>query len=128
MKQAIQTSSAPAAIGPYSQAIKVGTTLYISGQIPLDRQTNTPIEGDIAAQTRQIFKNIENIIKTANPHASLQNVVKTTVFLTDLNDFAAVNEVFKEVFQEPFPARSTIQAAALPKGMTIEIEAVTSLE
>jgi 2-iminobutanoate/2-iminopropanoate deaminase len=124
MKKSIQTSNAPAAVGPYSQAVQVDNTLYISGQIPLNPETSILVEGDITEQTKQIFRNIEAIIKTTSPTASLQNIIKTTVFLTDLTDFTAVNEVFKEVFQDPYPARSTVQIAALPKGAQIEIESV----
>jgi 2-iminobutanoate/2-iminopropanoate deaminase len=127
MKKAIQTPHAPQAIGPYSQGIHVNNTLYISGQIPLDPQTGNIIEGDIKTQTRQIFKNIEQIIKAANSDANLQNIIKLTVFLTDLNDFKDVNEVFQEVFEAPYPARSTVQVAALPKAVTIEIETIVRM-
>lgn len=127
MKKEIKTTNAPAAIGPYSQAIQSGNLLYISGQIPLDPVTNSPLQGSIQDQTRQIFRNIEEIIKSASPQASLQNVIKITVFLTDLSDFAKVNEVFKEVLHTPYPARSTVQVAALPKNMSIEIESIVEL-
>ncbi|MDQ3099132.1 MAG: Rid family detoxifying hydrolase [bacterium] len=124
MKKSIQTTKAPTAVGPYSQAVQVGNTVYISGQIPLDPQTNTGVEGNIAVQTKQIFKNIEEIIKAADPKASFQNIVKTTVFLTNLEDFTKVNEVYNEIFNQPYPARSTVQVAALPKNAQIEIEAI----
>jgi 2-iminobutanoate/2-iminopropanoate deaminase len=127
MKKPIQTSNAPLTVGPYSQAIRQDNMLYISGQIPLDPQTNLLVEGDLAAQVKQILKNIEEIIKAADPEATLQNVIKTTVFLTNLEDFTAVNEVFKQVFQVPFPARSTVQVTALPKGAQIEIETIAEV-
>jgi 2-iminobutanoate/2-iminopropanoate deaminase len=127
MKKPIQTPSAPQAIGPYSQAIQVGDTLYISGQIPLDPQTGNLIQGNIKTQTNQIFKNIEQIIKAANKEASLQNIIKLTVFLTNLNDFKDVNEIFQELLSEPYPARSTVQVAALPKSAQIEIETIVEI-
>lgn len=128
MKQSIFSPAAPKAVGPYSQAIQVGTALYISGQIPLNAETNQLVEGDIKAQTKQILKNIEEIIKAADPSASIQNVVKTTIFLINLEDFNAVNEVYTEIFENPLPARSTVQVAALPKGASIEIESIASID
>jgi 2-iminobutanoate/2-iminopropanoate deaminase len=127
MKTQIQTTNAPSAIGPYSQAIQIGTTLYISGQVPINPETNEFLTIDIKTQTQQIFQNIENIIKAANPAANLQNIVKTTVFLTDLNDFKEVNEVYTELFQPPYPTRSTVQVSALPKGAQIEIETIAEI-
>jgi len=125
MKTSIQNPLAPAAIGPYSQAIQVDNLLFISGQIPLDPQTNQLVAGDIKIQTHQIFKNIGQILKSAN--LDYQNIVKFTVFLTDLSHFTKVNEVFQEFLTEPFPARSTVQVTALPKNAQIEIEATASI-
>ncbi len=127
MKQSIFSPAAPKAIGPYSQAIQVGTALYISGQIPLNPETNQLVEGDIKTQTKQILKNVKEIIKAADPSASIQNIVKTTIFLINLEDFNAINEVYTETFENPLPARTTIQVSALPKGALIEIEAIASI-
>ena len=125
MRQAIATDSAPKAIGPYSQAIKAGNLLFCSGQIPLDPATSALIEGDIAAQTRRVFANIEAILAAAG--TGFDRVVKTTVFLADMNDFAAMNEVYATYFTSPAPARSTVAAAGLPKGARIEIEVIATL-
>lgn len=125
MRQAIATDQAPKAIGPYSQAIKAGTLLYCSGQIPLDPATGALVEGDIATQTRRVFANIDAILSAAG--VSFDRVVKTTVFLADMNDFAAMNEVYATYFSSPAPARSTVAAASLPKGARIEIEVIASL-
>ncbi len=125
MRQAIATDQAPKAIGPYSQAIKAGTLLYCSGQIPLDPATGALVEGDIATQTRRVFANIDAILSAAG--VSFDRVVKTTVFLADMNDFAAMNEVYATYFSSPAPARSTVAAAGLPKGARIEIEVIASL-
>jgi len=125
VRQAIATDQAPKAIGPYSQAIKAGTLLYCSGQIPLDPATGTLVEGDIATQTRRVFANIDAILSAAG--VSFDRVVKTTVFLADMNDFAAMNEVYATYFSSPAPARSTVAAAGLPKGARIEIEVIASL-
>lgn len=122
MKKQIATTTAPAAIGPYSQAIHKGNLLFVSGQIPLNPSTNQLVEGGIKDQTRQVFKNIGEILKEAN--TTYENIVKITVFLTDLTHFPQVNEVFQEFLQEPYPARSTIQVAGLPKSAKIEIEAI----
>lgn len=119
----ILTDKAPAPIGPYSQAIAVSDTfVYTAGQIAIDPATNKLIEGDIKAQTRQALKNIEAILQTGG--ASLQSVFKTTVFLKDMNEFAAMNEVYGEFFSESAPARSTVEVARLPKDVKVEIEAV----
>jgi 2-iminobutanoate/2-iminopropanoate deaminase len=125
VRQAIATDQAPKAIGPYSQAIKAGTLLYCSGQIPLDPATGALVEGDIATQTRRVFANIDAILSAAG--VSFDRVVKTTVFLADMNDFAAMNEVYATYFSSPAPARSTVAAAGLPKGARIEIEVIASL-
>ena len=121
-KKAIATANAPKAIGPYSQAVDVGSAVYVSGGIPLDPATGQPVVGDIKAQTERVFKNIEAILKEAG--LTLNDVVKTTVFMTDLTSFADMNEVYAGFFKEPFPARTTVQVSALPKGVKIEIDAV----
>ena len=125
--QKILTQKAPAPIGPYSQAILVnGTFLYTAGQIPLDPSTNALVEGDIKAQTRQVLRNLEEILRAGG--ASLASVVKTTVFLKDMNDFAAMNEVYAEAFGGSAPARSAVEVARLPKDVKVEIEAVALVE
>ena len=126
MKKQISTASAPTAIGPYSQAIQTHKLLFVSGQIPLDPQTGTLVQEDIKGQTRQIFKNIGEILKEAN--TSYENIVKITVFLTDLTHFPMVNEIFQEYLKEPYPARSTIQVADLPKNAQIEIEVIAQID
>ena len=122
----ISTSEAPAAIGPYSQAIKVGDFLYCSGQIPLDPTTGTITEGGITAQTHQVLQNLGAVLRAAG--ASYDRVVKTTVYLADMGDFAEVNEVYAGYFSAPAPARATIQAAALPKNVRVEIDVVACLK
>ena len=122
--QTIQTTGAPAAIGPYSQAIAIGSLLFTSGQIPL-RADGTLLEGDIAAQTTQVLANLKAVIEAAG--ASLNKVVKTTVFLKNLDDFAAMNKVYGEAFGNHTPARSTVQVAKLPRDVLVEIEAIVSL-
>lgn len=123
--KAIQTPNAPAAIGPYSQAVRAGNTLYVSGQIPLDPATGALVPGGIAEQTRQSLKNIRAILQAAG--ADMDRVVKTTVLLADIGDFAAMNEVYAEAFTAPFPARAAFQAAELPRGALVEIECVAQL-
>ena len=120
--KAIATQNAPAAIGPYSQAIKAGNTVYVSGQLGIDPSAGNFAEGGTEAQARQSLTNISNILKEAG--LSMKNVVKVTVLLADINDFAAVNEIYKDFFEAPFPARSAFAVAALPKGGKIEIEAI----
>ena len=122
--EAIQTSNAPAAIGPYSQAVafKPGAMVFLSGQIPLDPATMEMVQGDIRVQTSQVLKNMGAVLEAAG--LTPENVVRTTVFLTDLNDFAVLNEVYGEFFGAAPPARSTIQVAALPKGAAVEIDAI----
>ena len=119
---AIHTDAAPAAIGPYSQAIKSGALVFFSGQIPLDPETQTLVDGGIEEQTRQVFRNLSAIAEAADTH--LQNAVKLTIYLTDLNNFTQVNSVMAEHFSEPYPARATIQVSALPKQAMIEIDAI----
>lgn len=122
MKQIISTESAPQAIGPYSQAIATGEIIFTSGQIPLDPKTGAFVAGDIAEQTEQVLRNLAEVLKAAG--AGLEEVVKTTVYLADMNDFAAMNEVYARFFQSVPPARSTIQAARLPRDARVEIDAV----
>lgn len=121
----ISTTKAPAAIGPYSQAIKVGNTVWISGQIPLDPDTMEVVEGGIEQETRQVFANLIAIAEAAG--GTLDNSVKINISLTDLSNFNAVNTVMAEVFSEPYPARACVQVAALPKGVQVEIEAILAL-
>ena len=121
----INTAHAPSAIGPYSQAIKVGNTVWISGQIPLDPNTMEVVSDGIVEETRQVFANLIAIAEAAG--GTLDNAVKINISLTDLNNFAAVNEVMADVFSEPYPARACVQVAALPKGVQVEIEAVLAL-
>ena len=125
MKQVIHTDSAPAAIGPYSQAIQIGDLLFVSGQVPIDPDTGAVVEGDIQAQARQSLNNVKAILNAAG--TNMGAVVKTTVFLADMNDFAAMNEVYAQFFQTPYPARSAIQVARLPKDVKVEIEAIAQL-
>lgn len=122
MKKAIRTDNAPAAIGPYSQAVKAGGFLFVSGQIPIDPATGEFAGEGIAAQTRQSLMNIKNILEAAG--SGMDRVVKTTVLLSDIADFAGMNEVYAEFFREPYPARAAFQAAAIPKGALVEIEAI----
>jgi len=121
-KRIIETAAAPAAIGPYSQAVGIGQFLFISGQIPLDPHTGEVVTGDIAQQAHRVMKNIAAILEAAG--ANLSQVVKTTVYLTDLADFPIFNQVYQEYFPKDPPARATVQVAGLPKGVKIEIEAV----
>ena len=125
MKQVIHTELAPAAIGPYSQAIQIGDLLFVSGQVPIDPSTGAMVEGDIKAQAQQSLNNLKAILNAAG--TNMGAVVKTTVFLADMNDFAAMNEVYAQFFQEPFPARSAVQVARLPKDAKVEIEAIAQL-
>ena len=124
MKSVISTSKAPAAIGPYSQAIQVGNLLYASGQIPIDPSTGSIVDGGIKEQTRQSLLNIQAILEEAG--LSFANVIKTTVFLADINDFADMNGVYAEFFSEPYPARSAVAVKSLPKGALVEIEVVAA--
>ena len=121
MIKRISTDKAPAAIGPYSQALDTGNMLFISGQIPIDPATGTMPES-VEEQAKQVLTNITNILAEAG--LTMANVVKTSVFLADLNDFAAVNEVYASFFAEPYPARSCVQVAAIPKGAKVEIETI----
>lgn len=118
----ISTERAPAAIGPYSQAIAAGNLIFLSGQLPIDPATGALIDGDIAAMTRQIFRNIETVLAAAG--STMSKVVKVTVFMADLNDFQAMNAAYAEFFPHDPPARSTVQVARLPRDARIEIEVV----
>ncbi len=122
MKKIISTSDAPAAIGPYSQAIRAGSIIYCSGQIPLDPKTGQIISGGIDAQTRRVLDNITALLKAEG--LGFGNIVKTTIFLTNLGDFQTVNEVYGSYFKSQPPARSTVQVSALPKGANVEIEVI----
>ena len=122
MNSAINTDLAPAAIGPYSQAIKAGNTVYVSGQLPIDPATGAFAGADIASQTRQSLTNLKNILNAAG--ADLCDVVKTTVYLANIADFAAMNEVYAQFFRAPFPARAAFEVACLPKNALVEIECV----
>ena len=124
-RQSIHTDRAPQAIGTYSQAIRAGDTVYLSGQVPFDPATMQLVAGDIEAQARRVFDNLKAVAEAAG--ASLEQAVKLTIFLTDLTHFARVNEVMASYFAKPYPARSTIGVASLPRGAQIEIECVLHL-
>ena len=124
MKKIISTSEAPAAIGPYSQAVRSGNFLFCSGQIPLDPKSGQIVPGDIAAQTRRVLDNIAAVLKAEG--LAFDNVVKTTIFLTSLGDFQTVNEIYGSYFKSQPPARSTVQVSALPKGANVEIEVIAA--
>ena len=120
--ESISTSHAPRAIGPYSQGITAGQFVFVSGQLPINPENGEMVEGDITARAEQVFKNVSAIIQSAG--GSMGDIVKVTLFLTDMGDFQQVNEVYSNVFQTPFPARSAVQVAALPLGSNIEAEAI----
>jgi len=124
MKQPLSSKDAPKAIGPYSQAVRVGDLLFLSGQVPLDPATGQLIDGDISAQTRRVMENLGAVLKSGG--LSFAHVARTTIFLADMNDFAKVNEVYGSYFAEPFPARATVQVARLPKDARVEIDAIAS--
>jgi 2-iminobutanoate/2-iminopropanoate deaminase len=126
MKVAFSSPDAPKAIGPYSQAIRAGQFLFASGQIPTDPATGAIVDGDVAAQTRRVFDNLGAVLKAAN--LSFADVVKTNVFLADMNDFAAMNEVYGKYFSEPYPARATVQVARLPKDARVEIDLIAAYQ
>jgi 2-iminobutanoate/2-iminopropanoate deaminase len=123
-KQAISSPSAPKAIGPYSQAVRAGQLLFASGQIPLDPASGAVVDGDVAAQARRVMDNLAAVLTAAG--LSFADVVRTTVFLADMNDFAAVNAVYGEYFSEPYPARATVQVARLPRDVRVEIDLIAS--
>jgi 2-iminobutanoate/2-iminopropanoate deaminase len=122
MKKTIATTDAPAAVGPYSQAVRAGATVYCAGQIPLDPKTGQMVPKDISQQTRRVLDNIAAVLKADG--LTMDHIVKTTIFLADLGDFEAVNKIYASYFKQAPPARSTVQVAALPKGARIEIEAI----
>ena len=124
MRHAVSTPSAPKAIGPYSQGIRAGSLLFVSGQVPIDPATGQIIDGDIAAQTHRVFQNIGEILKAGG--ASFDHVVRTTVFLADMNDFAAMNEVYATYFTSPAPARATVEVSRLPKDARVEIDVIAA--
>ncbi|MGY6519927.1 MAG: RidA family protein [Lysobacteraceae bacterium] len=124
-RSAISTDRAPRAIGPYSQAMRAGDTVYLSGQIPFRPDTMELVEGDIAEEARQVFANLKAVCEAAG--GDLSSLVRVGIYLTDLGDFEAVNAVMAEVFAQPYPARSTIQVAALPRGARVEVDAVMVL-
>ena len=126
MREAISTEAAPKAIGPYSQAVRSGSFVFVSGQIPLDPATGAMVEGDIATQTHRVFANLRAILEAAG--TSLDRVVRSTVYLADMNDFAVVNEVYGTYFSSPAPARATVQAARLPKDARVEIDVIASVD
>ena len=121
-KSIIHTDDAPKAIGTYSQAVKVGQTAYLSGQIPLDPETMELVEGDISVQIRRVFDNLQAVCRAAG--GELKDIVKLNIFLTDLGNFATVNEVMATYFKEPYPARAAVEVAGLPKGSEVEMDAV----
>ena len=121
-KQIIETMNAPRPVGPYSQAVMAGDTLFCSGQIAISPETNEVLQADVQTQARRVLDNLKAVVESSG--LSLDNVVKTSIFLTDMNDFNAVNDVYKNYFVRKFPARSTIQVAGLPKGVKVEIEAI----
>lgn len=125
MKEIISTENAPGAIGPYSQAIKAGGMLFCSGQIPIDTATGEFVEGGVVEQTEQVLRNLKAVLEAAG--AGISNVVKTTVFLADMNDFGAMNEVYAKYFGDDKPARATVQAARLPRDARVEIDCIAVL-
>jgi 2-iminobutanoate/2-iminopropanoate deaminase len=124
VKHAVSSADAPKAIGPYSQAIRVGQLLFLSGQVPLDPATGQMVEGDVSVQTRRVMDNLAAVLTSAG--LSFANVARTTIFLADMNDFAKVNEVYGSYFAEPYPARATVQVVRLPKDARVEIDAIAS--
>jgi 2-iminobutanoate/2-iminopropanoate deaminase len=126
VKHAVSSPDAPAAIGPYSPAVRAGHLLFVSGQVPIDPATGQLIDGDIGAQTRRVLDNVGALLKAGE--RSFADVVRTTVFLADMNDFGAVNAIYGQYFSEPYPARATVQVARLPKDARVEIDVIASYE
>ncbi len=124
-KNIIKTASAPSAIGPYSQAVKHGSAVYLSGQIALDPETMKVVQGGISEQAHRVFKNLRAVCEAAG--GTLDDIVKVTIYMTNLGDFSTVNQIMAEYFSEPFPARATVGVAALPLGVEVEVEAVLGL-
>lgn len=125
MKSIVKTDQAPSAIGTYSQAVKVGNTVYLSGQIPLIPETMAVVEGGFAEQAQQVFKNLQAVCQAAG--GEINNMVKVNVFMTDLSNFATVNEIMSQYFSEPYPARAAIEVSRLPKDVAIEIDGIMEL-
>lgn len=125
-KQVTQTANAPAAIGPYSQAVRAGNTIYLSGSIPLDPESGLVVEGDITAQARRAFENMRAIVEASG--ATMEDVVRVGLYVTNMGDFAAVNAVMAEYFNAPFPARSTVEVSALPRGVMVEVDGIVVLD
>ena len=125
-RHAIATEKAPAAIGPYSQAVRSANTVFLSGQIPLDPATGQLVDGDISAQSRRVFDNLQAVCQAAG--GSLDDVMRIGIYLTDLGDFAAVNAVMADYFSAPYPARSTIEVAGLPRGAQVEVDAILAFD
>ncbi len=125
-RSAVSSNDAPKAIGPYSSALRVGSLLFVSGQVPVDPDTGAMVEGTIGDQTRRVLLNMQALVEAAG--LTMAHVVRTTVYLADMNDFGAMNEVYRTFFTEPFPARSTVQAARLPRDSRIEIDAIASVD
>ena len=125
-KHAVSSPDAPAAIGPYSPAVRAGQLLFISGQVPIDPATGQMIEGDVGVQTRRVLDNVGALLTAAD--RSFADVVRTTIFLADMNDFAAVNAIYAQYFSEPYPARATVQVARLPKDARVEIDVIAFYE
>lgn len=126
MKNAITTSLAPKAVGPYSQAVVVGSLVFVSGQIAIDPNTGAMVEGDVVAQAQRVMENLKAVLAEAK--LTLDQVVKTTIYLTDLSAFATVNETYGAYFTEPFPARATVEVSSLPKGALIEIDCIAAYD
>jgi 2-iminobutanoate/2-iminopropanoate deaminase len=126
MKQAVSSADAPRAIGPYSQAVRTGQLMFLSGQIPLDPETGQMVEGDVAVQTRRVMDNLAAVLRGA--HLTFAHLVRVTIFLADLGDFATVNDVYGSYLSEPYPARATVQVARLPRDARVEIDAIASFE
>ncbi|PWU67907.1 RidA family protein [Gracilibacillus dipsosauri] len=122
MVKALHTNKAPQAIGPYSQAIDIGDLVFVSGQIPLDPETMEVVEGDIAAQTEQVMKNLQEILSEAG--LTFANVAKFTIYITDMDNFATINETYSMFLQEPYPARATVEVSKLPKGVGVEMDVI----
>jgi 2-iminobutanoate/2-iminopropanoate deaminase len=126
VKQSVSSAGAPQAIGPYSPAVRAGQLLFVSGQVAIDPATGDMVAGDVAAQTRRVLDNVGALLKEAG--RSFADVVRTTVFLADMNDFAAMNEVYGQYFPQPYPARATVQVARLPKDARVEIDVIAAYD
>ncbi|ANM28543.1 hypothetical protein ABI59_01285 [Acidobacteria bacterium Mor1] len=126
MREPVSTDKAPGAVGPYSQAVKAGDTVWVSGQVALDPQTGELVSDDVAEQARQVLANLGAILTAAG--SGMNQVIRTTVYLTDMNDFATVNAVYAEAFREPFPARACVEVSRLPKDVRVEIDAIALLD